>query len=353
MLKRVRWIDAAKGITILTVIIGHTIGKNALGNFLRGIIFSFHMPLFFILSEVTSRCPQTNTEFISKTKKSFSHLIIPAVFVFFVLTVSECVKDYYLIGDKNYWIGKIYTFVFASGVKTTFGDIEIRMIGIPWFLFCLFFGRTIFDYLHMCFDDIQLHIISWAICMIGIVFGKIQWLPFSIDIALAIMPLFYYGNKMDLIRISHSPFKKMFLWGGIWIFSFLLTFPDFLQKTYFELAIRRYPLFPICYLSAIAGTMCVCEFSVLCCRIKGVNVFLEYLGKKTIYLLCIHCLDSFCRNVWYVADRQYLSSVNRVICDLVIFAIVMFLINVFQRVRRCCTTKTYHSLNGTKYRSKV
>lgn len=42
--QRIDWIDFAKGITILLVIIGHNVSGP-----LRGAIFSFHMPLFFIL----------------------------------------------------------------------------------------------------------------------------------------------------------------------------------------------------------------------------------------------------------------------------------------------------------------
>ena len=47
--KRIDWLDIAKGIAILCIIIGHSFGKNRIGVF----IFSFHMPLFFILSGYT------------------------------------------------------------------------------------------------------------------------------------------------------------------------------------------------------------------------------------------------------------------------------------------------------------
>lgn len=46
MTKRIAWIDIAKGIAILLMIIGHELPSNC---HLYGLIFSFHMPLFFIL----------------------------------------------------------------------------------------------------------------------------------------------------------------------------------------------------------------------------------------------------------------------------------------------------------------
>lgn len=114
----------------------------------------------------------------------------------------------------------------------------------------------------------------------------------------------------------------------------MLRVLQFLQKSYFELAIRRYPLFPICYLSAIAGTMCICEFSVLCCQIKGVHAAFEYLGKNSIFLLCIHCLDSFWRKIWYVANRQYLTALKRLICDLLLFAFLMCFIEIERQLNK-------------------
>lgn len=44
------WLDIAKGITIILMVIGHTSIPDVLSNF----IFSFHMPLFFIASGWTT-----------------------------------------------------------------------------------------------------------------------------------------------------------------------------------------------------------------------------------------------------------------------------------------------------------
>lgn len=69
--KRIAWIDCAKGIAMLLVILGHTVANNgnAIEQMIRGGIFSFHMPLFFILSCVTFKFSGDNNEFIKKQKK--------------------------------------------------------------------------------------------------------------------------------------------------------------------------------------------------------------------------------------------------------------------------------------------
>ena len=69
---REAWIDCARGIAILLVIVGHTIS-----GVLSGAIYSFHMPLFFIFSGITSKFSSTNEEFATKTKRSFKRLMGP------------------------------------------------------------------------------------------------------------------------------------------------------------------------------------------------------------------------------------------------------------------------------------
>ena len=52
--KRIDWVDCAKGIAIILVLIGHTVTFDTESQRLaRGIIFSFHMPLFFVLAGIT------------------------------------------------------------------------------------------------------------------------------------------------------------------------------------------------------------------------------------------------------------------------------------------------------------
>lgn len=66
------WIDFAKGITLLLVIIGHTVS-----GVLSGAIYSFHMPLFFILSGITAKLSSSAQQFSDKTQRSFRRLMFP------------------------------------------------------------------------------------------------------------------------------------------------------------------------------------------------------------------------------------------------------------------------------------
>ena len=75
-LKRIEYIDIAKGLGIILVVIGHCIdGKTFPGTW----ISSFHMPLFFILSGMCFNASRY-TSLIPFFYKRFKTLFLPLLF---------------------------------------------------------------------------------------------------------------------------------------------------------------------------------------------------------------------------------------------------------------------------------
>lgn len=83
------WIDFAKGITLLLVIIGHTVS-----GVLSGAIYSFHMPLFFILSGITAKLSSSAQQFSDKTQRSFRHLMFPFFLIYTIQTVVYLLRHF-------------------------------------------------------------------------------------------------------------------------------------------------------------------------------------------------------------------------------------------------------------------
>ena len=96
--KRIAWLDIAKGIAIICTIIGHNI---PVGGNVRNLIFSFHMPLFFILAGYTIKEIPYN-QFSKATFKDFKRLIIPVFVIKFfealikILVQHQSVKNCFL-----------------------------------------------------------------------------------------------------------------------------------------------------------------------------------------------------------------------------------------------------------------
>lgn len=85
-IKRIQYIDIAKGILIILVVIGHVINFNTLPTRLLKVwIYSFHIPAFFIISGILiNKSNLVNTSFDVFLKKKILRLIAP--YIFFELT---------------------------------------------------------------------------------------------------------------------------------------------------------------------------------------------------------------------------------------------------------------------------
>ena len=84
-LQRIKWIDLTKGVAIFLMVCGHTGIPSLISNW----IWSFHMPLFFIISGMLF-CPTKYTNIQKFIHRRIQTLIIPYItFSIIVLAASE------------------------------------------------------------------------------------------------------------------------------------------------------------------------------------------------------------------------------------------------------------------------
>lgn len=334
---RIDWIDLTKGLAILLVIIGHSTLIGTPESIVRGIIFSVHMPLFFMLSSITFQYSSTFEQFLLKIKKSARHLLIPILFVWCFLIVYEVITSPDTSLNLSYFKLKIYTLFFTSGVDIMYADMIIPAIGIPWFFMALFIGRTIFDYIQMTFHPNQLPIICSLVTLCGVLCGCVLWLPFSLDISFATVLFFFAGYKLKSYDMTKHSFCNSLLrivfYLILWLFTLWLTFPNPDNWTYLEFACRRYHTFPVCYMTAFFGTMFFIELSHLLSKAKPLSTPIIYIGKNSMYLLLVHCLDTIFSKYFANYPNQFIQALARVICNLIIFAIVMLIIELSRFIR--------------------
>lgn len=320
--QRIDWIDFAKGITILLVIIGHNVSGP-----LRGAIFSFHMPLFFILSCVTYSWSKNSEQWIYKTENAFKHLIIPAMFLSIISVMKFGILENtsnYLASAKLFAKQVILMGTFASGVDVDVLGEVIPAIGLQWFLVVLFCGRSLFDYCNMKAKNNQLLYLSIIVSILGVLIGKIQKLPLSFDIALAIFFFFWMGKNFDKFQIEKNTYKKLLLSLSIWLALLAVTY--FCSHRYLELATREYTLFPLCYIIAIAGTVMISTLSVLFSRLKLLAKPVLYLGRSSLWLLCIHKIDNLW-NRWFNCSNQYIRALLAVVTDLLVLILIKYIVS--------------------------
>lgn len=132
--KRIDYIDVARGIAIVLMIVGHVLeqGRN------RTFIFSFHMPLFIIISGMF---------FKQKDIKSFIINIIKGLIAPYVISIF-CIDmiEYFVIKGEHDILSFIIGYIKQIGLSYSFlkSNTEIKSLGVLWFMPFLAMIRIIF-----------------------------------------------------------------------------------------------------------------------------------------------------------------------------------------------------------------
>lgn len=276
MSKRIEYIDVAKGITILLVIVGHV---EELPPPLKSIIYSFHMPIFFLLSGYFFK----NESIQDATKKMFHSLIIPYFVVGLFMRLCQISINYFE-GNPFDYIDVLSLF----GVTWKFGKgVDLVSVGAIWFLVVLFWSKLYLQIvLKSKYSLLLLVLLANCSIVIKLVFGVI--LPFGIQQAL-ICSLFVYAG---VICKKYSLFDKKIPTIAFVIF-FLSAIP-FVKS--FAVATRAnsygYGMMSI-VISIIISVMVVYAVKKLC-EFKCIFLrrCLSWCGRFSIIILAVHSIET-------------------------------------------------------------
>lgn len=306
--KRERWIDNAKGLAMVLVILGHVSGGLE-GIFNFNFVWGIHLVVFFVVSGYTTKKNASIQLFLND---KFKKLMVP----YFITCVAIIITDIcnsYIAGDNS--IDTITNIIgtdlvrsfFASGAFTNFGILDIgARIGAIWFLPAMFFAGVFFQILLRYFDDRDdvLGILCGGIAAIGVITAKFIWLPFSIQsgmLALFFLWIGYETKKKYLllkIKIYHYFIAQIILLFGI--------YKGYCNISFVMADINDWMLSSVV---GIAGCLLVYWCSI---RYKG--KLLECIGKNSLIILCTHLYALETMGVYFnnVLDKLGLQGNTRV-----------------------------------------
>lgn len=316
--KRLEYIDIARGIAIIFMIVGHVCKVG----WKRTIIFSFHMPLFIIISGMFFKKGENIKDELIKL---FKKLMIP-----YIITIIATELIRICIYNQTIDIGKVFQqIIFSYSNKKTF-FIDVSGVGVLWFIPFLTLCKILFYAISKLAkeDDILKGIICLLFTMLGIYFSKIKlYLPWSFDIALASLIFYDIGymlKKYNLLEKILSNYK-------ILICIILMYFIG-LKFGFIELAIRSYPHGLICYITAISGTIIVFKTSKMIEEIsKYLSKLLCWFGKNSMYVLCFHYLEM---NVIKYSYFGITSKWQLAVAKLIIITIFTFILTKIIKIIR-------------------
>lgn len=273
--KRVSSYDIMKFFGIVAVIVGHMTG------YLREFIFSFHMPLFFILAGYFYHEKGIADSF----RKDIKHLVYP-----YLLTAMAIFSTYMLVSllkddvDLKYWfVASCYG---SGSVEHTSSFLaNAPAIGAIWFLLALFWCKNIFNVIAHYFKHWMAF--SFMTSLLAIAIDR-----YLINLPWAILPgagavMFYaIGHFIYLKKgfLKINPFlATMFIL--IWIVSFL-------RYGLIGMVICSYPNFIINVIGAIGGTYVLFIVSdLISTTYTKMTKIVIWGGKNSLTFLCIHLYD--------------------------------------------------------------
>lgn len=269
------WADITKGIAILLVIAGHSFTSS--GNICK-FIYLFHMPLFFLLAGYFFNFSKYCDNFKLLVNTSAKRLLLPAL-------ISTLFAFHFNYGNLFKQLLKI---VYAVGKDIP--KLKIASIGSAWFIFCLYLVRILlYGFIKVTkkykTNDFVNCIIAFCISLLGVFIGKYVKLPWSFDIALAVLYVSYIGYLLK----KYSFFKKKTLLIVVNIVALIAGYFDY---KYFGLSINeRIYTNPIVSLNTAIGlSILVMEFSMLMEKMKitYLNLFFKYLGVNSLIIMLAH-----------------------------------------------------------------
>ena len=281
--KRLRYIDIARGIAIISILLGH-MSIYSLSCF----VFTYHVPVFFLVSGYFISEKKTNSQFI---KHKLRTLIVPYWIICMAIIILSAIIELLTGGDcfktaKEWFIAAVY----GSG-HTYETPFPIPGIGAIWFLWALFFAGITVKLLVKADYRIRILGIAAAFAAGYLTSHYLFWFPFSIQAGLCSAVYVYAGYLAHKYEDSYHRLSKevkavIFILAVLVFASFIMNFDAFWIVTCD---------FGRGFLN-IAASLCACFVVFAVSRIidlhlKVTSKFLAYIGKNSLFILFIHMLQ--------------------------------------------------------------
>lgn len=285
--KRIAYLDVAKGIGILLVILGHNYVKASLPGMGR-FIYSFHLPFFFMLSGIFFN---PNYHLFVLFKRRFATLLRP-----YITSIILLYSVYFFFTDTKLMtlLRRVGRSFYASGNYIEWAQLwflpHLFLLNIfVGALFVLFYGRIKRLWLRLIFLAGML----WA----GVAFLPVYYmreviiskqtivldgLPASMDLLLITATYFLIGYEMRRL-VSENFYKSLWtlVLSGLILVTLNIIFPfriDLFFRTYDSLIVNT--------LEALSGSIFVLSLSSrLALKQNLLFATLKYFGQITIILL--------------------------------------------------------------------
>lgn len=273
MKNRITYLDSLKGLLILLVIIGHSNADLIVPHSIAA-IYSFHMPLFFILSGFFLHDKEKNRIHLKKSARAYLLPYFCTCLIGLLLIVVRYVVTH---DDQLFTKGAIYLQKIVCVQFERTNDI-----GPIWFLVALFWGQNLLLFIIHRLSKLQAGVLVLTLATVVILLSDEFFVPFSLFQGITALPFLYVGW---LLKSHQDIYNKIFA-DKICIMAIIITW--FIYVWFDNVMRISFVMIPLGFTSIIISlfvSLVLLKYSYLIdCR------FFQRIGRHTLLILCVHTL---------------------------------------------------------------
>ncbi|EMG28695.1 acyltransferase family protein [Listeria fleischmannii] len=185
---RMNWLDSAKGIAMILVILGHELQPffEELGSSAVVFIYSFHMPLFFLITGFLFSNKNLQKNFASYSKVKLKRLILP-YFIYQIISIL-------FINGFTYLTTHQFRYSLIETIQQLFYlNGTVGWNSPLWFLVVLFWLELLMYFILRCPFKIQLILVSICFLIGGFLSSTQEVYPMGLNVIFSSV-IFYYGG---------------------------------------------------------------------------------------------------------------------------------------------------------------
>jgi acyltransferase len=284
------WVDNLKAFGILFVILGHISSPP------QAFIFTWHMPLFFIISGFFIDVSQKPQQFIVNNSK---RLLLPYLAFTLLALLAGTFKRLILDREPIDYFSEFYNmYIWMDGAS-----LINTYAFVLWFLPTLFFARLVVFFLCKYVNKI---VVQFIIVSLLFILSFLLDLPFALDNALNSALFVYIGFKVFFYykRGSHHSFLFIYFFLSVLILSMIYMIYGLPGL---DMARKNYSNIPV---NIVWSCLTVFVLSVLLSHINFKSYLMRTWSKNTMFIFAIHpytnniasiALEFFIVEAWYVS----------------------------------------------------
>ncbi|GJQ52462.1 MAG: hypothetical protein HKUEN02_13090 [Anaerolineaceae bacterium] len=289
MRKRIEYIDIARGIGILLVVLAHN-DFGFISQYGYEVIYSFHMPLFFLLSGYFIK---TNISFFEFTKKRFHSLLKPFLFTLFLIYFTSV--SFEKMGFETA-LRRIVKSLYGTGMYIDWVQLwflpNLFAVSLYAFLFIVVVGKLNNRWLRLGILTATLALslpflgafYPFSISILG---GTYEFfgLPFSLDLILLSGYFYILGSEVRQVA-DETTFDNPWIMIGSGVVVLAM---NYFIKSPIDLNTRLYSSFLINTIEALVGILFTLALSrQIELHTNKLAALMKYFGRISLIILIFH-----------------------------------------------------------------